>query len=101
MGTVRRLPAAVGDITLGRAAEAYPATLHGAEQASTRRTYGRILRWVVTEFGSNTPPGIDPERFAAWFTAQWAGRSPSTWNVSLDAIRSAAAWWMLVRLDPP
>jgi hypothetical protein len=32
---------------------------------------------------------IDPERFAAWFTAQWADRSPSTWNVSLDAIRSA------------
>jgi integrase len=25
---------------------------------------------------------------------QWAGRSPSTWNVSLDAIRSGAAWSM-------
>src|SRR5262249_22281813 len=94
MGTVRRLPAAAGDVTLGRAADAYLATLGGAEQASTRRTYGRILRWVVTEFGSDAAPGIDPERFAAWFTAQWAGRSPSTWNVSLDAVRSAAAWWM-------
>jgi integrase len=94
MGTVRRLPVAAGDVTLGRAADAYLATLHGAEQASTRRTYGRILRWVVAEFGRDTPPDIDPERFAAWFTAQRAGRSPSTWNVSLDAVRSAAAWWM-------
>jgi hypothetical protein len=67
------------------------ATLRGAEHASTRRTYGRILRWIVTEFGSDNAPGIDPERFAAWFTAQWAGRSPSTWNVSLDAISPAAA----------
>jgi integrase len=48
----------------------------------------------VTEFGSDTTPDIDPERFAAWFTTQWADRSPSTWNVSLDAVRSAAAWWM-------
>jgi hypothetical protein len=36
----------------------------------TRRTYGRILRWVVTEFGSDAAPDIDSERFAAWFTAQ-------------------------------
>ena len=52
MGTVRRLAAAAGDVTLGQAAEAYLATLRGAEQASTRRTYGRILRWVVAEFGA-------------------------------------------------
>ena len=57
------------DVTLGQAADAYLATLHGAEQASTRRTYGRILRWVVTEFGSDAAPDIDPERFAVWFTA--------------------------------
>jgi hypothetical protein len=25
----------------------------------------RILRWVVTEFGSDAPPDIDPERLAA------------------------------------
>jgi hypothetical protein len=36
----------------------------------------------VTEFGSDAALDIDPERFAAWFTAQWAGRAPSTWNVS-------------------
>jgi hypothetical protein len=53
-----------------------------------------VLRWVVTEFGAGTDPaGIDPERFAAWFGQQWGERSPSTWNVSLDAARSAAAYW--------
>jgi hypothetical protein len=49
---------------------------------------------VVTKFGGDPVRGIAPERFAAWFTARWAGRSPSTWIVSLDAVRSAAAWWM-------
>jgi len=93
MGTVRRIAPAARDVTLGQAAHAYLATLRGAEHASTRRTYGRILRRVVTEFGADTPPDIDAERLAAWFTAQWADRAPSTWNVSLDAIRSAAAWW--------
>jgi integrase len=33
------------------------------------------------------------KRFAEWFGSQWAGRAPSTWNVSLDAVRSAAAYW--------
>jgi len=94
MGTVRRLAAAAGDVTLGQAAEAYLATLGGAEQASTRRTYGRILRRVAAEFGPETAPGeVDAGRFAEWFGSQWAGRAPSTWNVSLDAIRSAAAYW--------
>jgi integrase/recombinase XerC/integrase/recombinase XerD len=94
MGTVRRLAAAASDVALGQAADAYLATLHGAEQASTRRTYGRILRWVVAEFGADAGPGdIDPEQFAVWFTARWADRAPSTWNVSLDAVRSAAAYW--------
>jgi hypothetical protein len=41
VGTVRRI-AAAGDVTLGRAADSYLATLHGAEQARTRRTDGRI-----------------------------------------------------------
>src|SRR5262245_4628190 len=93
MDTGRALVLAVGDVTLGQAADAYLATLRSAEHASTRRTYGRILRWLVTEFGADSAPDIVPERFAAWFTAQWAGCSPSTWNVSLDAIRSAAVSW--------
>jgi integrase len=94
VGTVRRIAPAAGDITLDQAADAYLDTLRGAEHASTLRTYGRVLRWIMTEFGRDAAPDIDPERFAAWFTARWADRSPSTWNVSLDAIRSAAAWWM-------
>src|SRR5271169_6655145 len=93
MATIHRLPRAAGDVTLGRVADAYLATLSGAEQASTRRTYGRVLRWIVTEFGSESAPDIDAGRFAAWFGARWGDRAPSTWNVSLDAIRSAAAYW--------
>ena len=77
-----------------QAADVYLATLCGAEQASIRRTYGRILRWLVTDVGRDVAPDIDPERFAASFTARWADQAPSTWNVSLDAIRSAAARWM-------
>jgi hypothetical protein len=82
MGAVRRLAPAAGDVTLGQTADASLATLHGTEQVSTRRAYGRILRRVVTEFGSDAAPNIDPERFAAWFTAQRADRAPSTSNVS-------------------
>ncbi len=94
MGTVRRIVPAASEMTLGRAADAYLATLGGAEQANTRRVYGRILRRVVAEFGGNTEPdAISTDRFMAWFGAQWADRAPSTWNVSLDAIRSAAAYW--------
>ena len=92
MGTVLRLPPAA-HVTLGQAADAYLAALRGAEQTSTRRTYGRILSWVVAEFGSDASLDIDPEGFAEWFGQQWGDRSPSTWNVSLDAIRSAAAYW--------
>jgi integrase len=93
MATIRRLTRA-DEMTLGRAVDAYLATLGGAEQASTRRTYGRILRAVAAEFGTKAAPDeMGAEAFAAWFGQQWAGRSPSTWNVSLDAVRSAAAYW--------
>jgi integrase len=94
MGTVRRIAPAAGDVTLGRAVDTYLATLLGAEHASTRRTYGRILRRVVTEFGAETVlDELGAGRFAEWFGSQWAGRSPSTWNVSLDAVRSAVTYW--------
>ena len=81
-------------VTLGSAADHYLATLRGAEQASTRRKYGQTLGRVVAEFGGST--GLDEisaEAFAAWFGSQWADRAPATWNLSLDAIRSAAAYW--------
>ena len=94
MGTVRRLGPAAGDITLGQAADAYLATLRGAEQENTRRTYGRVLRRMTAEFGSGTAPEeIGAELLAAWFGGQWGDRAPSTWNVSLDDVRSAAAYW--------
>ena len=54
--TVHRLSPAVDDITLGHAVDAYLATLRGAEQAGTRRVYGRVLRRAVAEFGAETAP---------------------------------------------
>jgi integrase len=93
MGTGLSIPPAA-DVTLARAADDYLATLSGDEQASTRRQYGRILRRLVLEFGADAAPAdLDPDRFAGWFASQWGQRSPSTWNVSLDAIRSAVAYW--------
>ena len=89
--TVRSIaPAAM---TLGRATDAYLATLLGAEQAGTRRVYGQVLRQVASALGPDASPDIDAEAFAAWFGQQWGGRSPARWNVALDAIRSAVAYW--------
>ncbi|MEV4096245.1 tyrosine-type recombinase/integrase [Streptosporangium saharense] len=34
------------------------------------------------------------ERLTAWFTHQWSGRAPATFNRHLDALRSAVAFWM-------
>ena len=93
MATIRRGGPAT-DVTLGSAVDAYLATLSGTEQASTRRKYGQMLARVRAEFGPGT--GLDEisaEAFAAWFGSQWADRAPATWNLSLDAIRSAAAYW--------
>ena len=93
VGTVRRL-APAGDITLGRAADAYLATLRGAERENTRRVYGRVLHRMIAEFGSGTAPDeIGAELLTTWFGEQWGKRAPSTWNVSLDAVRSAVAYW--------
>src|SRR6266852_5559193 len=56
-------------MTLGSAADAYLATLRGAEQESTRRVYGRILWTIAAEFRSETALcDVSAERFAAWFT---------------------------------
>jgi integrase len=91
--TIHRLGQA-NVMTLGPAIDAYLATLRGAEQANTRRSYGQVLRRLAAEFGNDEAlDDIGAERFAAWFGQQWGERSPSTWNVSLDAVRSAAAYW--------
>jgi integrase/recombinase XerC/integrase/recombinase XerD len=94
MGTVHRLAPAADQMTLSPAIDAYLATIGGAEQENTRRQYSRILRRVAAEFGGDAGmDDISAERFAGWFGVQWAERAPSTWNVSLDAVRSAVAYW--------
>lgn len=104
MATVRSLRPAADDITLGKAVAAYLSSLAGAEHASTRTSYGRVLRRLERQFGSGTSPAaVDPAELAAWFTAQWAERSPSTWNVSLNAVRAAIEYWQAqgwVSADP-
>jgi hypothetical protein len=91
MGTVHRLTTAADDVTLGDAVSAYLATLSGPEQRNTLGVYGRILRAVAAEFGAGTAlDDVTPERFAAWFAAQWKDRAPSTWNVSLDSSRAGS-----------
>ncbi|WP_406314525.1 hypothetical protein OHA77_39665 [Streptosporangium sp. NBC_01639] len=85
-----------------RATTAYLATLSGSEQRNTQRDYRSTLRALTTEFA---PPGthvllaeLDDEagvdRLTTWFTLQWSGRAPATFNRHLDALRSAATFWM-------
>jgi integrase/recombinase XerC/integrase/recombinase XerD len=93
MGTVHRLPASQ-HVTLEAATSAYLATLAGAEQANTQRTYTGVLRRLLAGMGAETAVAeLDAEAVASWFTETWAARSPSTWNVALDALRSAAGYW--------
>jgi hypothetical protein len=62
----RSPPLHIDEMTLGRAIDAYLATLRGAEQANTRRAYGQVLRRLTAEFGRETAPdSITAERFAA------------------------------------
>jgi len=90
--TVHRL--SPSGVTLGLAVDAYLATLAGAEHASTRRKYGQFLRRALAEFGEGSSlDEIDAQRFAAWFTGQWADCAPATWNLALAAVRAAAAYW--------
>jgi integrase len=94
VGTVHKLATARAGATLSEAASAYLATLAGVEKAGTRRVYAGPLRALVARFGDATPTGdLDAAAVAEWFTATWGGRSPSRWNVALNALRSAAAYW--------
>ncbi len=92
--TVTRL-APAGQLTTPReAVTVYLATLAGAEQAGTRKIYGSVLRGLASAFAAEADvSAITAAALAEWFTAQWQDRAPSTWNVALDAIRSAAAYW--------
>lgn len=101
VGEVRRLDRA-GSPPLAAASAAYLATLSGPEQRNTQRAYRSTLRALAAEFA---PAGTlfavadlgseeNTERLTAWFTARWSGRAPATFNRHLDAVRSAASFWI-------
>jgi integrase len=93
MGTVHAL-AAHESATLSEAADAYLATLAGPESAGTRRVYTGILRALLEEFGADTDAAaLKARTVAAWFSGRWGQRSPSRWNVALDALHSASRYW--------
>jgi integrase len=93
MGTVTALTRRKA-VTVSDALDAYLLTLTGAESAGTRRTYGGPLRALLAEFGADADVDtITGSRLAAWFTDRWGQRSPSTFNVALDAVRSATRYW--------
>ena len=81
-------------VTLGNAVDAYLATLGGAEQAATRRAYGKVLSRVVAHFGPDADlTSVSADDFAEWFRGQWEGSAPSTWNASLAAMKGAVGYW--------
>ena len=94
MGTVHQL-GRHETAALGTAIDAYLQTLAGPESAGTRRVYAGILRQLAAEYGAETDMAtLRPEAVAAWFGARWGQRSPSRWNVALDALRSASRYWI-------
>ena len=57
--------------------------------------YSGILRQLAGEYGADTDVAtLQPEAVAAWFSSRWGERSPSRWNVVLDALRSASRYWI-------
>jgi len=93
MGTVHALTARE-TVTLDDAVSAYLATLAGPESAGTRRVYSGILRALVAEYGVDADPAaLTGRQVADWFAGRWGERAPSTFNVALDSLRSACAYW--------
>lgn len=94
MGTVTRLRTGAGGVTLGAAVAAYLATLSHTEAKGTRRVYSGPLRALAGRFGEDADPAsLDPDAVAEWFTGRWGERSAARWNVVLNALRSASAYW--------
>ncbi|WP_431879042.1 tyrosine-type recombinase/integrase [Amycolatopsis sacchari] len=96
MGTVHQLPTprSAGP-TLGVAVAGFLSTLG---TPNTAKAYGVALRGLVDRFGADralpelsTEPAA--EEIAAWFLGRWGTTAVATFNVRLDALRSAAAWW--------
>jgi len=94
MGTVRKLNAARQGVTLAAAKAAYLATLDHPEAKGTKRMYASVLGRLAGRFGEASDlDSITPEALAAWFGDTWGQKAPATWNVALDAIRSACRFW--------
>jgi integrase len=101
VGEVHRLDRS-GSPPLAAASAAYLATLSGPEQANTQRAYRSTLRALAAEFA---PAGTllavadldseeNVERLTEWFTSRWRARAAATFNRHLDALRSAAVFWI-------
>jgi integrase len=80
--------------TLAEAAAAFLTTLDHPESQGTRRAYASTLRALRAELGDETGVAeLNAVRVGAWFTGQWGGSAPATWNRNLDAVRSAQRYW--------
>ncbi len=94
MGTVHRLASLGAGMSLLEAVSAYLATISHPESAGTERIYGAVLRRFAARFATTADLGdLDGAEVTEWFTGQWAGRAPDTWNTALSAMRAAAAYW--------
>ena len=94
MGTVHRLAPPGAGMSPLEAVSAYLATISHPESAGTERIYGAVLRRFAARFATTADLGdLDGAEVTEWFTGQWAGRAPDTWNTALSAMRAAAAYW--------
>jgi integrase/recombinase XerC/integrase/recombinase XerD len=92
LGTVHALPARSAIPALRDAAATYLATI---ADVGTVRTYRVVLDRLEQHYGPDA--GLDtladPDRLAAWFTEQWGGSAPRTWNTRMNALHSATGYW--------
>lgn len=95
MGTVHRISLADAGPTLAAAVNGFLAQV---PNPNTRRSYATALGALRDEVGPDTPVAVlddeaTADHIAAWFTHRWGTAATATFNVRLDAIRSAAGWW--------
>jgi len=94
MGTVHRLPATAEGVTPREAVRVYLATISHAESVGTKRVYGAVLHRFAAYFADAAGiADLDGAKVTEWFTGQWAGRAPDTWNTALSALRAAVGYW--------
>lgn len=95
MGTLHHIGPAAGGPTLAAAVAGF---LDQVPNPNTRRAYATALSALRDELGSDVPVGVlddEPmaDRVNTWFTGRWGAAASATFNLRLDAVRSAAAWW--------